>query len=78
MLGNRTDAVIAALVDPSDHPGVGGCVPSICLPMSELCAKYGDVARYSTIEALIADKDTLGLPQNRSLALEVRTFLRSP
>jgi len=60
-IANRTDAVLVALVDPSEQPGVGGCVPSICVPMSELCAKYGDVARYSSIEALLADKDALEL-----------------
>ena len=59
-LSHRTDAVIAALVDPAEQPGVGGCVPSICKSMTELCQQYG-APRYASIEALLADKDALQL-----------------
>lgn len=54
-LANRSDAEIVALVDPSDQPGVGGCVPGLCLPMSELCEKYGGARRYTSVEDLLAD-----------------------
>ena len=58
-LSHRDDATIVALVDPSDQPGVGGCVPTICLPMDELCTKYRNARRYSSIEELLADDDDL-------------------
>ena len=53
-LANRTDAKIVALVDTSDAPGVGGCVPSLCVPMAQLEQKYG-AKRYKTIEDALAD-----------------------
>ena len=59
-LAARNDAEIVALVDREDTPGVGGCVPSLCAPMDELCAKYG-AKRYRTVEELLADDDELNL-----------------
>ena len=52
-LANREDAVIAALVDPSDQPGKGGCMPANCMSMSELVEKYG-APRFNTLEELLA------------------------
>ena len=52
-LGRRADAEIVAVVDPSEHPGGGGCVPSLCKPMPEVAALYG--ARWFTsLEAVLA------------------------
>ena len=42
------------------HAQVGGCVPSLCQPMSELSARYS-APRYMSVEALLADKEALGL-----------------
>ena len=58
-LSERNDVDIVALVDPSDQPGVGGCVPSLCLTMDELCEKYGGARRYSSLEDLLADEDDI-------------------
>ena len=38
-LAHRTDAEVVAVVDPTEQPGVGGCVPSICAPMPEVASK---------------------------------------
>ena len=35
-LGNREDTEIVAVIDPCEHPGGGGCVPSLCKPMPEV------------------------------------------
>lgn len=59
-LANREDAVIAALVDPSEQPGVAGCVPTLCTTMTELSAKYS-CPKYTSIDALLADADALKL-----------------
>ena len=59
-LSNRTDAVIAALVDPAAQPGTAGCVPSLCKPMAEISEKSG-APLYESVEALLADKDKLQL-----------------
>ncbi|KAL1516013.1 hypothetical protein AB1Y20_002626 [Prymnesium parvum] len=59
-LSRRDDATIAALVDPLDQPGVGGCTPSLCLPMAQLCAKYG-APRFTSVDALLAEAATLRL-----------------
>jgi len=59
-LGRRADAEIVAVVDPSEHPGGGGCVPSLCKPMPEVAALYG--ARWFTsLEAVLAAKEELRL-----------------
>ena len=59
-LGRRADAEIVAVVDPSEHPGGGGCVPSLCKPMPEVAALYG--ARWFTsLEAVLAAWLGLGL-----------------
>ena len=59
-LANRKDAQIVAVVDPSDHPGVGGCVPGLCEPMAALSAKY-DARWIKSLDELIAAKDELDL-----------------
>ena len=59
-LDNRTDAVIAALVDPAEQPGIAGCIPSKCESMDALAEKYG-APRYSSVEALLADAKKLKL-----------------
>ena len=33
----------------------------MCVPMTELCAKYGGVPRYKSVEELLADDDDLRL-----------------
>lgn len=59
-LAHRSDAEVVAVVDPTEQPGVGGCVPSICAPMPEVAAKYS--ARwYKSIEEVLADNDELKL-----------------
>ena len=59
-LGNRADTEIVAVIDPCEHPGGGGCVPSLCKPMPEVAALYG--ARWFTsLEAVLAAKDELKL-----------------
>ena len=35
-LCNREDTEIVAVIDPCEHPGGGGCVPSLCKPMPEV------------------------------------------
>jgi len=59
-LAKREDALIVAVVDPSETPGAGGCVPSICQPMTDVAKKYG-APWYKSLDALLADKDTLKL-----------------
>ena len=59
-LANRKDAVIAALVDPAEIPGVAGCVPSKCVAMAELAEQY-KAPRYTSVEALLADAEKLKL-----------------
>lgn len=59
-LSNREDATIVAVVDPSDHPGVGGCVPSLCQPMADVATKYS-AKWYKSIEEVLADNATLQL-----------------
>ena len=54
-LAHRKDVNIVALVDPADHPGVGGCIPSLCENMETLVKKYG-APWYKSLEALLADK----------------------
>lgn len=59
-LGNRADTEIVAVIDPCEHPGGGGCVPSLCKPMPEVAALYG--ARwYTSLDALLAAKEELKL-----------------
>ena len=54
-IANRDDAVLVALVDPSDHPGDGGCMTGRCETMDALVAKYG-VPRYRSLDALLVER----------------------
>ena len=53
-LAQRDGVEIVALVDPSEQPGVGGCVPGACEPMTILAHKYG-AKRYESFESLLAE-----------------------
>lgn len=60
LAARNIDAEIVALCDREDTPGVGGCVPSLCVSMNELCEKY-NAKRYKSVEELLADDDELKL-----------------
>ena len=54
-LANRADAEIAALVEPADEPGAGGCLSGRLESMATLEAKYG-APRYHSLAALLAER----------------------
>uniref|UniRef100_A0A7S4K568 Gfo/Idh/MocA-like oxidoreductase N-terminal domain-containing protein n=1 Tax=Odontella aurita TaxID=265563 RepID=A0A7S4K568_9STRA len=61
-LSHRNDVDVIALVDPSsDAPGVGGCTPSLCVSMKELCERHGVSRRYRSVEELLSSDDELKL-----------------
>jgi len=59
-LANHPDAEIVAVIDPSEQPGIKGCVPSICEPMPAVAAKYG-AKWYKTLDEVLADNAELKL-----------------
>lgn len=54
-LAHRDDAEIAALVEPADEPGMGGCLSGRLESMAALEAKYA-APRYRSLTALLAER----------------------